>query len=112
MVKKGTAKVVKKPNAKAYSGSEDEDVTSEAEDKVSGKPKNKGRGSSAAANGKGKAAAKGAHNGPAKAKQGKVDVPAKTGKVPIHEDEDADVDSSRGDDYHDGMIDMQFEEYA
>ena len=112
MVKKGTAKVVKKPNAKAYSGSEDEDVASEAEDKVSGKPKGKGKGSIAAANVKGKTAAKGIHVGPAKAKQWKADVPAKTGEVPIHEDEDADVDSSHVDDYHDGMVDMQFEEYA
>ena len=111
MVKKGTAKVVKKPNAKAYSGSEDEDVLSEAEDGFSGKPKGKGRGSTAAANGKGKAAAKGTRNGSAKVKQGKADVPAKTGEA-THEDEDADVDSSRGDDYHDGMIEMQFEEYA
>ena len=112
VVKKGTAKVVKKPNAKAYSGSEDEDVISEAEDKVSGKPKGKGRGSIAAANGKGNAAAKGTRTGPAKAKQGKADVPAKTGEVVPNEDEDADVDSSRGDDNHDGMIEMQFEEYA
>ena len=102
MVKKGTAKVVKKPNAKAYSVSEDEDVTSEAEDKVSGKPKGKGRGNIAAANGKEKAAAKGTRTGPAKAKEGKADVPAKTGEAPIHED----------DDYHDGMTEMQFEKYA
>lgn len=104
MVKKGTAKVVKKPNAKAYSSSEDEDVTSEAEDKIPGKANRKGKGNTAAA--------KGTHTGPAKGKKWKADMPAKTGEVPIHEDEDADVDSSHGDGYHDGMIEMQFDECA
>ncbi|CAF9920128.1 hypothetical protein IMSHALPRED_004822 [Imshaugia aleurites] len=103
VVKKGTAKVVKK--SKVHSGSEDEDALSEDEEQVPIKPKGKGKGSGAAAGGKAKAAAK--PTGPAKAKKGKA---AKTGQIPIHEDEDADVDMNAGDDHHDGMIEMQFDE--
>ena len=58
MVKKGTAMVVMKPNAKAYSCSKDEDGISKGEDNVSGKPKRKGRGNFTAASGRAMAAAK------------------------------------------------------
>ncbi|CAD6591317.1 MAG: hypothetical protein ASARMPRED_005307 [Alectoria sarmentosa] len=110
VVKKGTAKVVKKYNAKVYSGSEDEDVVSEDEEKVPTKPKGKSKDNGAAANVKGEVVAK--YNGPAKAKKGKAGMAAEAGQSRIHEDEDADVDTNGGDGYHDGMIDLQFDEAA
>lgn len=110
VVKKGTAKVVKKPNAKAYSASDDEDAVSEDKEEAPTKPKVKGKDSVAAASGKGKVAAK--PTGPAKAKRGKAGMAVKGGQIPIHEDEDADVEMTGGDGHHDGMTDMQFDEAA
>lgn len=95
VTKKGIAKVVKKPNAKAYSGSEEEDSVSEDEEKLPVKPKGKGNVNVATTKGKG--------TGPTKAKKGKADVAAEAGQVPSQEDEDALLD---------GMIDMPFDEAA
>ena len=103
VAKKGIAKVVKKPNAKAYSGSEEDSVGEDMED-VPIKPKGKGNVNIATTKGKGA--------GPTKAKKGKADVTVKAGQIPSHEDENADADMESGDALHDEMIDMQFDEAA
>lgn len=97
VMKKGTAKVVKKPNTKAYSGGEEEDSVSEDNEEVPIKPKGKGKVNVATTKGKGKA------------KKGKADVTAKAGSIPMDVDENADAAMDGGDAFHDGMIDMQFE---
>lgn len=107
VAKKGIARVVKKPNTKTYSGSEDEDSVNEDEEEAPTKRKVNGKGSVAAACGKGKAAAK--PTGPAMGKAGMV---PKGGQILIHEDENADVDMTRGYGHHDGMTDMRFDEAA
>lgn len=98
VVKKGIAKIVKKPSAKAYCGSEEEDAVSEDKEEVPLKPKGKGNVNAAATKGKGKA------------KKGKADVTAKAGQISSHLDENGDAEMDGGDTLHDGMMDMQFDE--
>ena len=96
MVKKGTARLVKKSRATVHSSSEEDD-----EKEVPIKSKGKGRGKSnvAAGNGKGKATVQ-----PTGA--------AEAGQISIHEDEDTASEAIPGDGHDDGMIDMQFFEAA
>ena len=108
MEKKGTARVVKKPSKTNHSSSEDEDATSDYEEKVLSKLKGKGKGNVAAASDKGKAAAN--STGPAKTKKWKADMAAEA--MPIHEDDDVDFDATAGEAHNDALIDMQFDEAA
>lgn len=103
VVKKGTAKLVKKSNAKVDSGSEDEE-------KLRTKPKEKDKDDIATRNGKRKAPTK--PSGSAKTRKGKADTVVKAGQIPIDEDEDADVDIIGGDGHQEGRRDMQFDESA
>ena len=109
-VKKGTAMVSKKPNAKPCAGSEAEDTISEDEDEAPTKPKAKGKSDVTAAKRRAKAAAKA--TGSAKAKKGKADAAAKAEQIPIHEDRGANDDMDVEYGHHDRMIDMQFDEAA
>ena len=110
VVKKGTAKSVKKSSAKVHSGSEDGVGGNEDKERVPTKPKGKGKNNVAPANGRGDAAAK--SSGPTKAKKGKANMTAEGKQIQVNEDEDADVDVTGGDGHRDGMIEMRFDEAA
>ena len=97
VMKKGIAKVVKKPSIKPYSGSEEEDSVSEDKEGVPIKSKGKGNANVVTLRGK------------AKAKKGKANGTAKAEQIPSHLDEDADAEMDGEGALDDGIGEMQFD---